>query len=77
LREINMRTGIPRRFFLTAALAVSIGACGWNLVPRNAGPPPRAKAPDFVLEDEEGKKVALADLLSTGVAVVVFYRGYW
>jgi peroxiredoxin len=34
-------------------------------------------APDFELPDLHGRRVALADLLSTGPAVLVFYRGAW
>ena len=35
------------------------------------------KAPLFDLENETGKKVALADLLADGPVVLVFYRGGW
>jgi AhpC/TSA family len=35
------------------------------------------KAPDFTLPDQDGKHVALADLLSPNGAVLIFYRGYW
>lgn len=41
------------------------------------------KAPDFVLQDSEGKPVRLYDLLGPEVGgsgswvVLVFYRGYW
>jgi hypothetical protein len=35
------------------------------------------KAPEFSLPDQNGKQVALADLLSPNGAVVIFYRGYW
>ncbi|MEY2530985.1 MAG: AhpC/TSA family [Verrucomicrobiota bacterium] len=42
------------------------------------------KAPDFTLPDQDGKQVALADLISTsatggkpGGAVLIFYRGFW
>jgi hypothetical protein len=35
------------------------------------------KAPDFSLPDQDGKQVALADLLSPNGAVLIFYRGYW
>jgi len=35
------------------------------------------KAPDFTLPDQDGKQVALADLLSPNGAVLIFYRGYW
>jgi hypothetical protein len=36
------------------------------------------KAPEFTLVDQNGKPVALADLLSGSKAVVlIFYRGFW
>jgi hypothetical protein len=36
------------------------------------------KAPEFTLADQNGKPVALADLLSSSKAVVlIFYRGFW
>lgn len=35
------------------------------------------KAPEFSLSDQNGKQVALADLLSPNGAVLIFYRGYW
>ncbi|HWY39238.1 MAG TPA: redoxin domain-containing protein [Chthoniobacterales bacterium] len=35
------------------------------------------KAPEFSLPDQDGKRVALADLLSPNGAVLIFYRGYW
>ena len=35
------------------------------------------KAPEFSLPDQNGKQVALADLLSPKGAVLIFYRGYW
>jgi len=35
------------------------------------------RAPDFVLFDESGGEVALADLLSNGPLVISFYRGVW
>jgi len=35
------------------------------------------KAPAFSLPDQNGKPVALADLLSTNGAVLIFYRGHW
>lgn len=34
-------------------------------------------APDFALEDEQGRKVALADARGKEPVVLVFYRGYW
>ena len=40
---------------------------------------PRAgqKALDFTLPDQNGKPVALADMLSPNGAVLIFYRGHW
>jgi len=35
------------------------------------------KAPSFSLPDQNGKEVALADLLSPNGAVLIFYRGHW
>lgn len=35
------------------------------------------KAPEFSLPAQDGKQVALADLLSSNGAVLIFYRGHW
>ena len=35
------------------------------------------KAPQFALPDQNGKSIALADLLSSNGAVLIFYRGHW
>jgi AhpC/TSA family len=35
------------------------------------------KAPEFSLPDQNGKQVALADLLPPNGAVLIFYRGHW
>ena len=35
------------------------------------------KAPEFSLSNQDGKPVALADLLSPNGAILIFYRGYW
>ena len=37
----------------------------------------REKAPNFSLPDQNGKPVALADLLSPNGAILIFYRGHW
>jgi cytochrome oxidase Cu insertion factor (SCO1/SenC/PrrC family) len=34
-------------------------------------------APDFTLEDTDGKPVTLADFRGKKSVVLVFYRGYW
>jgi AhpC/TSA family len=35
------------------------------------------KAREFSLQDQNGKQVTLADLLSPNGAVLIFYRGHW
>ena len=35
------------------------------------------KASEFSLPDQNGKQVALTDLLSPNGAILIFYRGYW
>jgi hypothetical protein len=35
------------------------------------------KAPEFALSDQNGKSVALVDLLLPNGAVLIFYRGHW
>jgi hypothetical protein len=35
------------------------------------------KAPEFSLRDQNGKQVALSDLLSPSGALLIFYRGHW
>jgi hypothetical protein len=43
-----------------------------------AAPRVGQKAPDFTLPDQDGKPVALAELLSGSRAtLLIFYRGYW
>ncbi len=34
-------------------------------------------APDFTLEDSDGKALSLADFRAKKSVVLVFYRGYW
>ncbi len=36
-----------------------------------------AVAPDFTLEDQNGRKVTLSDSRSKNPVVLVFYRAYW
>ena len=35
------------------------------------------KAPAFTLPDQNGKPIALADLISPNGAILIFYRGHW
>jgi hypothetical protein len=47
-------------------------------VPASTGAPRVSeKAPEFTLPDQNGKPVALADLVSPNGAVLIFYRGHW
>ena len=34
-------------------------------------------APDFTLQDQQGRKVTLSDARGQSPVVLVFYRGYW
>jgi cytochrome oxidase Cu insertion factor (SCO1/SenC/PrrC family) len=34
-------------------------------------------APDFTLEDTDGKNISLSDFRGKKTAVLVFYRGFW
>jgi cytochrome oxidase Cu insertion factor (SCO1/SenC/PrrC family) len=34
-------------------------------------------APDFILEDSDGKAITLSDFRGKKSVVLVFYRGYW
>jgi hypothetical protein len=46
--------------------------------PSTGAPRVGQKAPDFTLLDQDGKDVALGDLVSRSKAVVlIFYRGFW
>jgi hypothetical protein len=42
-----------------------------------AAPRVGQKAPDFTLPDQNGRTVALADLISDNGVLLIFYRGYW
>jgi cytochrome oxidase Cu insertion factor (SCO1/SenC/PrrC family) len=81
------------RAFLTAtalgvvtATALSLGAAGSTLGPTDgAGLPPTdlervkpgVQAPDFTLEDQNGRPVMLSAFRDQRPVVLVFYRGHW
>jgi len=96
-RAYTQRDRYRGRFFgpVLALLSVAgIGMFVWgifvvarDLPASDAAPHVGQKAPDFTLPDQDGKPVALADLISQPAAgttahrangaVLIFYRGYW
>ena len=77
---------------LTLLSMIGVGLFCWVLLyearqlpASNAAPHLGQKAPDFTLPDQDGKAVALGDLLTAGAAddfkpggvLLIFYRGYW
>ncbi len=72
---------------LSALIAVSITASAQTkLGPKDGEGLPAAdlnrvkagdQAPDFTLEDQDGKPVTLSDYRNKKTLVLVFYRGYW
>jgi cytochrome oxidase Cu insertion factor (SCO1/SenC/PrrC family) len=71
--------------FLLALLCCAAPATICGQTPAAAAPAAeRAKpvgagdvAPDFTLEDEQGRRVSLADARGKSGVVLVFYRGWW
>jgi len=43
----------------------------------DSAPRPRELMPPFILPDENGRMVGLAELIERGPAVVTFHRGHW
>ena len=86
-----MRMNRTIRGFVTAlgvvtATALSLGAAGSTLGPTDgAGLPPTdlervkpgVQAPDFTLEDQNGRSVTLSAFRAQRPVVLVFYRGHW
>ncbi|MCX4241856.1 thioredoxin domain-containing protein [Paraliomyxa miuraensis] len=52
-------------------------AVGCRLTTEQAPVEVEARAADFSLPAHDGSSVALADLLASGPAIIVFYRGHW
>lgn len=59
-----------------AAAVVPVGA-GCRLHTAEAPVAEQARAPDFGLPAHDGRTVTLAELVASGPAIVVFYRGHW
>jgi hypothetical protein len=62
--------------FLAAFFAYGIFFLARGLPDPTQAPRIGERAPAFALPDQNGKKIALADLLSPHGAVLIFYRGY-
>ena len=72
-------------FLLIAIFAVLVTA-QTKLGPKDEAPLPASdltrinigdEAPDFTLEDQDGKAVTLSNYRGKKSVVLVFYRGYW
>lgn len=64
--------------FLVAFFCYEIFYVLRQVPPSTGAPHVGQRAPDFTLANENGKPVALADLLSGSNAVLlIFYRGFW
>jgi AhpC/TSA family len=69
-------------FALVSLLAFGLFAYGAFYLVRQvpastSAPRVGEKAPEFALPDQDGKQVALADLISPKGAILIFYRGHW
>jgi len=71
-------------FALIALFIFSVFVFARWLPPSKGAPQVGQKAPEFTLQDQAGKQVSLAQLLSEPVngaapksVLLVFYRGYW
>lgn len=74
----TLTASIQRRAFVVALGAVALAlACTRKLSVRGPGAIGNGIAPEFVLRDHRGATVSLAELLASGPAILVFYRGHW
>lgn len=59
------------------AAVLTVPAVGCRLQTEQVPAEVEALAADFTLPAHDGATVALGDLLASGPAIVVFYRGHW
>ena len=62
---------------LLVSVAMCTNAQSPNQTQRNTPVAVGDAAPDFTLEDQNGKKITLSDSRGKNPVVLVFYRGYW
>jgi len=73
----------PRMVVLTFLACFSVMLTGISYakvetIPQRAAPVTVGEtAPDFTLEDQNGRKVTLSESRGKNPVVLVFYRGYW
>lgn len=62
---------------LLLSVAMCINAQSPNPTQRNTPVAVGDAAPDFTLENQDGKQITLSDARGKNPVVLVFYRGYW
>ena len=62
---------------LLVLVAMCTNAQSPNQTKRNTPIAVGDAAPNFTLEDQNGKKITLSDAGGKNPVVLVFYRGYW
>ena len=74
------RRRVTRILTATTWLLTAVFAWGffqWARMPEASGFTRLRQAPAFTLPDQDGRPVALAELLRKGPVHLVFYRGFW
>jgi len=65
-------------FACFSVMLTGISQARVETVPQRAAPMTVGEtAPDFTLEDQNGRKVTLTEWRGQNPVVLVFYRGYW
>ncbi len=74
LGPILATLGIPMFGFFSYVMFYELR----QVPPSTGAPRVGEKAPEFTLRDQDGRDIALADLISRSKAVMlIFYRGFW